>query len=118
MEVLSYDEEPEPNLRDVMSLLALNDRLSANEERVDNITSHRVVPELVEDTQPGSSRSAERRGRPTSAPHQSQHALHEIEEQVHVRITDHLIGVPTAFLPTMDDESGADYEALAWVKRK
>ena len=41
-EVLSYDEDPEPSLRDVMFVLGdISARLPLNEENVDNLTSHR-----------------------------------------------------------------------------
>ena len=37
---------------------------------------------------------------------------------MHARITDHLICMPRAFLHITDEESGADDEAPAQVKRK
>ena len=80
---------------------------------MDNIISHRVVPGLAEETQPSSSRDTKGRGRPTSATHDDPGALQGREEQVHARIMDHLREVSAAFLPTMDEESGTDDEALA-----
>ena len=40
-EALGHDEDLEPSLRDVMSMLGnINARLTANEDKVDNLTSH------------------------------------------------------------------------------
>ena len=41
---MSYDEDPEPSLKNVMSVLGdISARMSVNEEHVDNLTSHSVV---------------------------------------------------------------------------
>ena len=91
MEALSHDEDPEPSLRDVMSVLGeISARLSVNEEKVDNLTSQSVVQGLAGEPEPSTSRGAERRGRPTSTTQDSHDALHRVEDQVRASIASHI----------------------------
>ena len=63
VEVLSDDENLEPSLRDVVSLLGnISARLFVNEEKEDNFTSHRDVQGLADEPEPSTSRGTERRG--------------------------------------------------------
>ena len=90
MEALSHDEDPEPSLRDVMSVLSdTSARLSLNEEKVDNLTSHWVVHRQADEPELSTSRGTERRGWPTSTTQYSCDALHMVD-QVHARMTSHL----------------------------
>ena len=61
MEVSSHDKDPEPSLRDMMSVLVyIKARLGVTEERVDNLTSHRVVQGLADEPEPSTTSGAER----------------------------------------------------------
>ena len=62
---LDYEE---PSLRDVMKMLGnITTKLATHEARMDNISSHMVVPVVVADVQPGPSRDTAKRGCPMVA---------------------------------------------------
>ena len=105
-EALGHGEDLlEPSLRDMMSILGnINARISATKNKVDKLSSHRVVLRKEEDPQPSSSPDITGRGHPTTATQDDQDDVLGIEDQVHARITEHLRGAPAAYLPTTDDE--------------
>ena len=99
-------------------LLNINARLSATENKVDNLSSQRDVPGEVEEPQPSSSWEITAKGCPAIATQDDQDDVLGIEEQVHARITEHLRRALATYLPTTNDESGADNEALALPSKK
>ena len=78
MKALSDDENPEPSLRDVMSMLGnISRRLSVNEQKVDRLTSHRDSRAWLTNLSPvPAERGAERRGQPTTTILDGRDALH------------------------------------------
>ena len=102
-----------------MSMLGnINARLPATKNKVDILSSHRVVHAEAEEAQPSSSRDTAGRGRPATVTQNDQDDIFGTEEQVCARITEHLRDTLRAYLPTIDDESDADNRASAPPSKK
>ena len=93
-------------------------KLAAQEVRMHDLTSHVVVLGVAVDVQPGPSHYTAERGRLMIAVKVDQDLFHRMEEQVHHSITERLKGVPPAYLPTTDNDSGADDTAPVQPRKK
>ena len=96
-EELGLDEE-EPSLRDVIKMLG-------DSTRVDTLSAHVVVPRPAPDTQPSSSHLSAEGSLPLTATVDDDDQFHGMEEQVHLRISQHLNATHPGYLPTTDEDS-------------
>ena len=75
---------------------------------MDDITSCMVIPVALVDAQPGPRLDAAKGDCPRVAVPDDQDQFQGIEEQVHHRVAECLKGALPVYLPTTDDDSGAD----------
>ena len=85
---------------------------------MDYIASHVVIPGAVADVQPGPGCDDAKGDCPRVAVPDDQDQFHEMEEQVHRIVAECLRGALPAYLPTTDNDSGADDETPAQPRKK
>ena len=91
---------------------------AAHEVRMDDIASRMVVPGDMADAQPGPSHEATKEDHPRLTVPDDQDQFHGIEEQVCCRVSEHLRRSLPTYLPTTDDDSGAENEVPTQPRKK
>ena len=96
----------------------ISSRLSANDEKVNALTSPSEVQAPADEPVPSTSRPAKSRGKHTTTTHGGHDGIHKVEDQVLTHIASHLRGASIVILPTTNEESGSDEDAPVPTRRK